>query len=210
MATLTAYPLLALVALAVVVVAFFIGAVNPASIIAKVLGKDLSQGSGNPGATNAGRVMGRKWGVLVGVLDVCKGVLPVWIVGVTLGLHLAYLAGVAAVLGHIFSPFLRGRGGKGVATALGAVLAVHPLGALALVVIFGVVFALSRWVALASVAAALGLIGLGIAAGAGATWFGGNGWGTGGWAIGLGLLIIVRHRRNAADLPKRFPQGSTG
>ncbi|MBP8882416.1 MAG: glycerol-3-phosphate acyltransferase, partial [Dermatophilaceae bacterium] len=130
MATLTAYPLLALVALAVVVVAFFIGAVNPASIIAKVLGKDLSQGSGNPGATNAGRVMGRKWGVLVGVLDVLKGVVPVWIVGVTLGLHLAYLAGVAAVLGHIFSPFLRGRGGKGVATALGAVLAVHPLGAL--------------------------------------------------------------------------------
>ena len=57
MATLTAYPLLALVALAVVVVAFFIGAVNPASIIAKVLGKDLSQGSGNPGATNAGRVV---------------------------------------------------------------------------------------------------------------------------------------------------------
>ncbi|MEI2649216.1 MAG: glycerol-3-phosphate acyltransferase [Dermatophilaceae bacterium] len=72
MATLTAYPLLALVALAVVVVAFFIGAVNPASIIAKVLGKDLSQGSGNPGATNAGRVMGRKWGVLVGVLDVSQ------------------------------------------------------------------------------------------------------------------------------------------
>ena len=54
--------------LGLLVAAFFLGAVNPAKIIARVLGKDLSQGSGNPGATNAGRVMGRRWGVLVGVL----------------------------------------------------------------------------------------------------------------------------------------------
>ena len=93
---------------AVVAVAgsFFLGGVNPAAIFARVLGKDLSAGSGNPGATNAGRVLGRKWGVLVGVLDVLKGVVPVWVTLLFFGTHFAYLSGLAAVLGHVFSPYL--------------------------------------------------------------------------------------------------------
>ena len=206
MVSLAAYPLLVATGVAVGLVSFFIGAVNPAAIFARALGKDLSQGSGNPGATNAGRVMGRKWGVLVGVLDVLKGVVPALVASLTLGLFFAYVAGFAAVLGHVYSPFLKGRGGKGVATALGAVLAVHPLVAGVLVAIFGVVFVASRWVALSSVAAALGLIGVAIAAEVGATWAGLQGWTSALWAAGLGGLIIGRHRRNVADLPKRFPQ----
>ena len=59
-----------------VVLGFFVGSVNPATIIATVLHMDLHQGSGNPGATNAGRVLGVKWGVVVGLLDVLKGLVP--------------------------------------------------------------------------------------------------------------------------------------
>ena len=104
----------------VAVVCFLIGSINPASLVARALGRDLrSAGSGNPGATNAGRVLGRKWGVLVLVLDVAKAWLPTVLVLRTMGTVPALVAGLAVVLGHVFSPFLRGRGGKGVACALG-------------------------------------------------------------------------------------------
>src|SRR5262245_3894776 len=117
-------------------------------MIAKVLGKDLAaSGSGNPGATNAGRVLGRKWGVLVGVLDVLKGFVPTFLAAQLFGPHVAYAVGIAAVLGHIWSPFLHGRGGKGVATTLGAILGVLPWVALVVLVVFAVAVALTRWVA---------------------------------------------------------------
>ena len=125
--------------LAAALAAFLLGAVNPATLLARALGTDLrSAGSGNPGATNAGRVLGRKWGALVLVLDVVKAYLPTLLVLRTLGLVLALVVGLAVVLGHVFSPFLRGRGGKGVACAFGAILAVEPVVALAAVVVFGV------------------------------------------------------------------------
>ncbi|MEO7071273.1 MAG: glycerol-3-phosphate acyltransferase, partial [Nostocoides sp.] len=60
-----------------ILASFVIGSVNPAAIIARLLGRDLrASGSGNPGATNAGRVLGTRWGIVVGVLDVLKGFLP--------------------------------------------------------------------------------------------------------------------------------------
>jgi acyl-phosphate glycerol 3-phosphate acyltransferase len=138
---------------AVVVVAgaasFLWGGINPATLIGRTLGRDVTRaGSGNPGATNAGRVLGRKWGILVGVLDVAKGFVPAFLGAVFGSVWLAYVLGVAAVLGHVFSPYLRGRGGKGVATALGAILGVHPWYAVALLAVFVLVFAVSRWVAL--------------------------------------------------------------
>lgn len=189
-------PILAVVGwLVPVALAFFFGGINPASIFARVLGKDLSQGSGNPGATNAGRVLGRKWGILVGVLDVLKGFLPAFLGVHLIGTLAAYLLGIAAVLGHVFSPYLRGRGGKGVATALGAILGVHPWYALALLLVFVAVFAVSRWVALGSLAAAaLMLVGGGFAA------FdrlpGAVGLPTAIWAWVLGLVVVLRHRDN--------------
>lgn len=176
-------------------VAFFLGAVNPASILARLLGKDLTQGSGNPGATNAGRVLGRGWGVLVGVLDVLKGVVPVWVAAVLWGTVPAYVVGVAVVLGHVYSPYLRGRGGKGVATTLGAILAVHPWYAVALVVVFVVVVAVSRWVALGSLVAAVAMVVGGGLAAVG-TLPGALGWPTALWAWVLGLIVLVRHRPN--------------
>jgi len=177
-----------------VVVAFLVGSLNPATMIARLLGKDLaSSGSGNPGATNAGRVLGRKWGVVVGVLDVLKGLLPTFVAGHWFGAHAAYAVGIAAVLGHIWSPYLKGRGGKGVATTLGAILGVHPWVALVVVVVFGVAFALTRWVAAGSIFGALAMLVVAVL-----IWTGhapGDVW-TGVWLTAIGLLVLARHKNN--------------
>lgn len=176
-------------------VAFFIGAVNPATILARILGKDLRRaGSGNPGATNAGRVLGARWGVVVGVLDVLKGFLPVIVAQQFLGSITALCVGLAVVLGHIWSPFLRGQGGKGVATSLGAILAVEPWFGLAMVLVFALLVWRLRWVAGASVSACLLLFVLGVL-----TWFRWVPFGTrdtGAWCVVLALVVIYRHRRN--------------
>ncbi|MGW5239087.1 glycerol-3-phosphate 1-O-acyltransferase PlsY [Monashia sp. NPDC004114] len=179
---------------AAVVVAFLIGSVNPATMIAKVLGKDLAaSGSGNPGATNAGRVLGRKWGVLVGVLDVLKGFVPTFAAAQWFGPHVAYAVGIAAVLGHIWSPFLRGRGGKGVATTLGAILGAAPWVALVVLVVFAVSVALTRWVAAGSIFGALSIIVVAVL-----VWTGhapGDVW-TGVWLTAVAALIMWRHKNN--------------
>ncbi|GAA2742469.1 glycerol-3-phosphate 1-O-acyltransferase PlsY [Terrabacter aerolatus] len=177
-----------------ILAAFLIGSLNPATMIARVLGKDLaSSGSGNPGATNAGRVLGRKWGVVVGVLDVLKGLVPTFVAGHLLGAHAAYAVGIAAVLGHIWSPFLRGRGGKGVATTLGAILGVHPWVALVVLVVFGVAVLVTRWVAAGSIFGALSMAVVAVL-----IWTGhapGDVW-TGLWLMAIGLLVMLRHQNN--------------
>jgi len=177
-----------------VVAACLIGSVNPATMIARVLGKDLAaSGSGNPGATNAGRVLGRKWGVLVGVLDVLKGLVPTFVAAYWFGAHVAYAVGIAAVLGHIWSPFLRGRGGKGVATTLGVILGVHPWVALVVVLVFAVAVALTRWVAAGSIFGAIAMLVLAVliwtARAPGDVW-------TGAWLTTLGLVVLWRHKNN--------------
>ena len=95
-------------------VGYLLGSVNPATVIARVRDVDLrATGSGNPGATNAARAMGTRTGVVVGLLDVAKGFLPAVFFTVYCGHTVGDVAGFAAVLGHITSPWLRGRGGKG-------------------------------------------------------------------------------------------------
>ncbi len=170
---------------------FIVGSVNPATILATLLHRDLHQGSGNPGATNAGRVLGVKWGVVVGVLDVLKGLVPTILALWLADRYTAYAVGLACVLGHVLSPFLRGRGGKGVATSLGVTLAVFPWFALAMVVVFGLTLWWTRWVAGSSLVATTLL---GLYAGfaplpepvvAGRL-----------WGVCLAVLVIVRHERN--------------
>lgn len=173
------------------VLGFFVGAVNPATIIASARHADLRQGSGNPGATNVGRVLGIRWGVVVGVLDVFKGLVPT-LLALWLGDRFtAYAVGLAAVLGHVLSPFLRGRGGKGVATSLGAVLAVFPVFAPVMLVAFGLMLWRTRSVAGSSIVAT-GLLGLyaGLAplpepVAAGRL-----------WGICIALIVIARHHGN--------------
>lgn len=130
---------------------FAVGSVNPAAITARVLQADVRHsGSGNPGATNVGRVLGLRYGVLVGLLDVVKGFLPTVMALVFLDRLTAYVVALACVLGHVVSPFLRGRGGKGVATSFGATLALLPWFGLAALAAFLLVVWRTRWVAKAS------------------------------------------------------------
>lgn len=155
-----------------IVVAFLAGSIPFGYLIGRAKGVDLRAiGSGNIGATNLGRACGRPFFFVCFVLDFLKGLLPVvgagWWNG-RLGAFVVpaadawcWLAVVAAaVLGHVFSPWLGFRGGKGVATGLGAVLGVFPaltmpgLGSLA---VFLVVLALWRYVSAASIAAAVTL-----------------------------------------------------
>jgi glycerol-3-phosphate acyltransferase PlsY len=170
------------------VVGYLAGSISPSSLIARARGLDLrSIGSGNPGATNAARAMGGRVGVLVGVLDVLKGFLPA-LVFVPVSFNAALLAGAAAVLGHVTSPWLRGHGGRGVATSLGAVLAVEPVWALVIVAVFGVVLLVSRWVAGASICAATALVVVAVVDRS-STW-------ELAWAFFLAVLVEFRHAPN--------------
>jgi glycerol-3-phosphate acyltransferase PlsY len=173
------------------VVGFLVGSINPATIIARARDVDLaSAGSGNPGATNAGRVLGRRTGILVGVLDVLKGLVPVLLFGLA-GQGAAETAGFFAVLGHIFSPFLRGHGGKGVATTLGVILGVQAMWLLAVLPAFALGYLVTRRVGLGSVLGALALVACGV-------WWS-DAPDQAVFGVALGILILVRHRDNIAD-----------
>jgi glycerol-3-phosphate acyltransferase PlsY len=182
------------------VLGFFVGSINPATIIARLRHADLRQGSGNPGATNAGRVLGVRWGVVVGLLDVLKGFVPTFLALLLVDRFTAYVVGLATILGHVLSPFLHGRGGRGVATSLGAILAVFPWFALVMILVFGLMLWRTRWVAGSSLAAAA-LLGLyaGLAplpdpVVAGRV-----------WGICIALLVIVRHYDNIRGwIQRRF------
>lgn len=177
------------------VVGYLVGAVSPATLIARVRGVDLrSVGSGNPGASNAGRAMGRRTGVVVALLDVAKGAVPAFAFG-AVDHEAGLVAGLAAVLGHITSPFLKGRGGKGVATAAGAILGSHPLWLLVVLATWGIVLGVSRWIALASVSAAAASLVLALVTGD-------DVW----WAAVITVVVVLRHTGNFV---RRF-RASTG
>jgi len=173
------------VELAAVVTGYLLGALSPATLVARQRGIDLrGVGSGNPGATNTVRALGPRMGVIVAVLDVLKGLLPAAGFGM-LDHRAGLLAGVAAVLGHVTSPLLRGRGGKGVATAAGAILGSHPLWAPVVLLTWAVVLLLVRWTALASICAALSLLVVALVAGDDVL-----------WAAALFVIVLVRHQPN--------------
>ena len=167
------------------VVGYLVGAVSPATLLARAKGVDLrSFGSGNPGASNAGRALGRRTGVLVAVLDVAKGAVPAAAFAAA-DHDLGLVAGLAAVLGHVTSPFLRGRGGKGVATAAGAVLGSHAPWVLVVLAVWVLVLAVSRWIALASICAAVAVLVTSLVLQE-------DRW----WAGVLALVVVVRHTSN--------------
>jgi len=108
--------------------AYLLGAIPFAQILARLNGIDLRKvGSGNVGAGNLKTSMGMAWAILAGVLDGLKGLIPVWLsLRAGLGPGAAGLVGVAAVIGHNWSIFMRGRSGRGLATAFGLILALNP------------------------------------------------------------------------------------
>jgi glycerol-3-phosphate acyltransferase PlsY len=138
--------------------AFLAGGIPFSWLLGKAAGFDLRrEGSGNPGATNLYRTAGPAWGITGLVLDVAKGFLPVlavrWLFP-ELGAG-AIVAAAAAIAGHIWTPYLGFRGGKGVATATGAFLALNPLILLIAVGAFAVILAVTRYVSLGSMIGAV-------------------------------------------------------
>lgn len=108
--------------------AYLLGSIPFSQVLARVKGLDLREvGSGNVGAGNLTRNVGVVWGVAAAVLDGLKGLLPVWLsLNSGLGPGAAGLVGVSAVVGHNWSIFMRGRSGRGMATAAGLILALNP------------------------------------------------------------------------------------
>jgi len=160
------------IALLLLLAAYLVGGIPFGYLIGQLKGVDLfAAGSGNIGATNAGRVLGRKVGILVFVLDFLKGAIPVAAVLplakaidpatlMALGSPEILQASAAALafLGHLFPIYLRFRGGKGVATSAGALFVLVPGPAVAAIVTWVAVVLASRYVSLASLAAASALV----------------------------------------------------
>jgi glycerol-3-phosphate acyltransferase PlsY len=150
-----------LIAVLILAIGFLCGSLPTALLLGRLKRIDIREhGSGNIGATNVLRVMGKGWGVLCLAVDVFKGWLPVYLASYLFLLSgLTYLtvdawmwlAGVAAIFGHMFTPFLNFKGGKGVATSVGVFIAIAPIPLLICVVLALVIVWLTGWISLASV-----------------------------------------------------------
>ncbi len=182
-----------IVSLVLLPLAYLLGTFPSAVLIARARGIDITTaGSGNPGASNVSRLLGRKLGVLVFVLDGLKGALSVLAGFLAFEYAGALMLACAAVVGHVFPITRRFKGGKGVATAGGAMLALYPLVSVGLLVLWLAVVKLTKKASLASLAIVVGLpIGL-VIVGRPVTEIV--------TTIGLGVFVIWRHWPNLKRL----------
>lgn len=158
--------MLALAYIAAALAAYFVGSIPTGYLVAKAMGIDIRQvGSGNIGATNVFRILGKGPGIFVLLFDALKGFAPVfWLAPLFLGIDggadlgwLRITSGICAILGHNYTCWLRFKGGKGIATSAGAFLALTPKPLGIAFLTWVIVFAVSRYVSLASIAAAIAL-----------------------------------------------------
>ena len=187
-----------------ILIAYVLGSIPNALWVGKTF-KNIDvreHGSKNTGSTNAARVLGAKLGIFTLILDILKGALPTYL-GIVLGANLLtritgidkldiIVIGMAAILGHTFSLFLKFKGGKAVSTTLWVFLVLVPYAILILLVVFFVIFGLTKYVSLASIVSAVALpitvylttrhIPLTIL------------------GIIIGLLVIIRHKENIKRL----------
>jgi acyl-phosphate glycerol 3-phosphate acyltransferase len=197
--------------------AYLLGAVPFGYLVARARGVDIFRhGSGNIGATNVGRILGRRFGLLVFLLDFAKGAVPTAVAylvtgepnspqqdfppptALTLQEFLPVGAGLAAFLGHCYSVYLRFRGGKGVATAAGVVAVLLPGPALAAVLVWLAVLCASRYMSLAVLTGAVVLCLLRLATSADP--FGPDQRVTTVFCLVAAGLVFVRHRANIGRL----------
>jgi glycerol-3-phosphate acyltransferase PlsY len=153
--------------LLLIIVAYLIGSIPTAVWVSKYFfGFDIREyGSGNAGATNSFRILGKGWGIFVMLVDMFKGVLasflylllPYYLTNDFHRVNLMIGLGLAAVLGHIFPIWARFRGGKGVATVFGMVIAIQPMVAIYVAAVFVGVLYLTRFVSLSSILASVAL-----------------------------------------------------
>lgn len=157
--------LAAFTALGLALVAYLIGSISPSILLAKAKGVDIKkEGSGNAGTTNTLRVLGPSAAVITLIIDICKGFLAVYLgiyfssfAGDFVMQQTTYLCAVAVVCGHIWPIFFKFKGGKGVATAFGAVLAVNWMVALIALAIVAVGVLVSRRMSVGSLLGGLAL-----------------------------------------------------
>ena len=180
--------------LTVMVAAYLIGSIPTGLLLGKAYGIDVrKEGSGNIGATNLYRTVGRKVGIITLIGDCLKGLLPVLLVKFSaLPPEFAAWVGLAAFCGHVFSVFLKFKGGKGVATALGVFLALAPLAVAIAIALFAVLMFVWRYVSLGSISAA--------AAMPLAVFFLGGGRTVTTVTFIISLIVIVRHHDNISRL----------
>jgi glycerol-3-phosphate acyltransferase PlsY len=192
---------------AVALVSYLLGSIPAGYIAGRIAGIDIRHaGSGNIGATNVTRTLGKGYGYPVFAVDFLKGLAAV-IISVSMGQHaqpisvpvelFGIVAAVCCVLGHSFPVWLRFKGGKGVATSAGALFGLMPRVALIAVAVWLIIFYLTRYVSVASMIAALAvpitilsMMFLGQRGGTALLYF----------SICLAALVIIRHRSNLSRL----------
>lgn len=136
------------------IVSYFFAGIPFGYIVGKIKGIDIRKsGSGNIGATNVFRVIGKKEGIFVFIMDFLKGIIPVLFFK-RFGTDEGIIAFVGVFLGHTFTPYLKFKGGKGIATGFGGLVALLPLTSLSLLIIWLIVFITTGFVSLASITAA--------------------------------------------------------
>lgn len=177
-----------------VLAAYLMGSIPFAQLLSKRQGVDLRRvGSGNVGASNVLRTLGVRPAVVAMMLDAVKGTVAVLIAQrVTNGVAAPVAAGLASMIGHVYPIWLRFRGGKGVATAAGAFAVLTPVAAAVAVGVFVLSVAITRFISVGSMAAAITLAGWAIVSDAPT-------------AVGIGaavaaVLVIVGHRANVIRL----------
>ncbi|MEG0157216.1 MAG: glycerol-3-phosphate 1-O-acyltransferase PlsY [Anaerovoracaceae bacterium] len=144
------------IAVIAAVVAYFIGNISPAILIGKAHGIDIKkEGSGNAGTTNVLRVLGKKAAVATLVIDVLKGTLAVVLGGLLLGQQVAMICVIAVFCGHVWPALFGFKGGKGVATAFGALMGLNPCLGLACLGVVAVGVLVSRRMSVGSILGAL-------------------------------------------------------
>jgi glycerol-3-phosphate acyltransferase PlsY len=187
---------------------YLLGSIPTGYLVGRAKGLDLrTVGSGNIGATNALRVLGKPAGIFVLLMDALKGAISTTVIPrvawqwmsatpalPTAPTSLAIVGGLAAVLGHVFTLWLRFKGGKGVATSAGVLAGLIPFAFVTVLATFLLVLALWRIVSLGSIAAAVML--------PVATWYWHREPALIGFAILLTALVVLRHRANIARLLK--------
>lgn len=185
-----------MIALGAAFVSYLLGSIPFGQIAAHIKGIDLREhGSGNVGATNAIRILGKKFGIPVLLADIGKGWAAAALVPRAFGLgspEAGILCGVASVVGHIWPATLKFRGGKGVATSAGVLFALAPWATLVGLLTFLIVLLVFRYVSLASLSASVALVSV--------LWIRPAPLSLRLAGTALGVVVVLRHRSNVSRL----------
>ncbi|MHC4478348.1 MAG: glycerol-3-phosphate 1-O-acyltransferase PlsY [Planctomycetota bacterium] len=195
-----------------IIAAYLLGSAPFGLIIAAIHGKDLRKiGSGNIGATNLSRALGRKWAIFCFFLDAAKGLLPTFAAtrfcsstATVAELLLVLAVGCAAILGHVFPLYLRFKGGKGVATSFGVALGFWPYYTICAgfaITLWIVVLLIWRYISLASITASLAFpVALLVSIVVTTSWHFADLWPLLIAAVAIPVMVILRHRENIKRL----------